>query len=85
LFTRAFWEATVERATKTAAQAACTVLVVDYTDWVSFEANAGATLAAAGIAGAFSVLTSIGSAQVGTRGSPSLTPGAEVKAATSAD
>jgi hypothetical protein len=83
MFTAAFWLATFERAAKTAAQAAGTVLVVDYTDWVTFQANAGAVIGMAAIAAAFSVLTSIGSAGIGTKGSPSLAPAAEVEAATS--
>lgn len=67
--TAGFWTATAERALKTAAQTAGALLVaagtglID-TDWLT----AGSV---AGMAGVLSVLTSIGSAQVGMQG-PSL-------------
>lgn len=68
--TRRFWAATAERAVKTAAQAAATLLGADGlglldVDWVT-------TGSLAGMAALLSVLMSVGSAGVGSSEDPSL-------------
>lgn len=82
MFTSAFWRASIERAVKTAAQAAATVMTVDWADWFAFQATLEAVGGSALVAALFSLLTSIASAQVGAKGSPSLAADAEVEAAT---
>jgi len=82
IFTRAFWLAAAERAVKTGAQFGVVVMAQDWAGIEVFRATL-ANVAGSFLAGAvFSVLTSVASAQVGVRGSPSLAPAAEVEAAT---
>jgi hypothetical protein len=68
--TRLFWAAAAERAVKTAAQVVIVFLGADVIDAfaVNYERAAGIALGAAGL----SLLTSIASAKVGDRGTPSL-------------
>jgi hypothetical protein len=70
-----FWRAAAERAVKTFAQSLAALLVADGTDVLSTDW--GARLSVAAMAAVVSVLTSVGSAQVGDDG-PSL--GGEVLA-----
>lgn len=65
IWTGAFWKDTAERAIKTAAQTAGAVLVVGTPIWeVDWTAGLGITATAT----ALSVLTSIASSGVGTKG-----------------
>lgn len=70
LFSPAFWTDTAERAIKTAAQAAVALLGADYVNLV--DVNFAGVGSAAALAALVSLLTSVGSAQVGTDASPSL-------------
>lgn len=82
MLTRAFWLATLERAAKTAAQFALAAVGQDLLNVDLFQADL-VNVAKAGITGLIlSALTSMASAQIGTHGSPSLAPAAEVEAAT---
>jgi len=82
MFTVAFWKAAAERATKSAAQAAALVIGQDALDVNLFDADWRNVAGVAAAAAVLSFLTSIGSASVGVKGSPSLAPEAEVAAAT---
>lgn len=82
MFTRAFWVAATERATKTAAQFALVVIGQDIVGWDQFQATLPNTAAAAALGAVSSYLFSLASAPIRAEGSPSLTPGAEVEAAT---
>lgn len=69
LATKEFWAATVERAVKTAAQAAATLLTTNVTGVLEVDwAQAGSVI---GLAALYSLVTSIASAGVGNDG-PSL-------------
>ncbi len=72
MFTKAFWVASIERAIKSAAQVTILVLGQDVTgvDLCSVDLANGASFAGGGFV--LSVLTSIVSAQVGPKDSPSL-------------
>lgn len=72
IWTKVFWKATAERAIKTAAQTAATVIggnLISAWD-LDYGQIAGVSLASAGL----SVLTSIGSAKVTDSPGPSLGP-----------
>lgn len=70
MFGKRFWQATAERAVKTVAQTAVALLgtgaigLLDV-DWVQ-------VVSVSALAGVVSVLTSIGSDNIGTKGTPSL-------------
>lgn len=70
MFTRLFWAKTAERAVKTVAQAALSMLTVGTTGLL--DAPWPAVLSVAGLAGVVSVLTSIVSTGVADSSSPSL-------------
>ena len=86
MFSIPFWKATLERCAKTCAQTAAALIAATSFDWFSadWRAIAGTMLTA----GVLSVLTSIASAGVGDKGTPSvvaaptnaalLPPGAEI-------
>lgn len=64
-----FWIDALERAIKTSAQSAAAVLSAEAVDILS--ADWKAMLAVSGMAGLVSILTSVGSARIGTRGTAS--------------
>ncbi len=70
MFTKSFWTAAVERAIRTVAQALVAVIAATSFDWFSadWRAIAGTALTA----GVLSLLTSIASAGIGDKGTPSL-------------
>lgn len=86
MFTKSFLISALERAVKTVAQALIAVLAATTFDW--FSADWQAIAGTAATAGALSLLTSIASAGVGDKGTPSvvaepvnaalLPPGAEI-------
>lgn len=82
MFTRAFWEAAIERAVKTGAQVVAGVYVVGdrITDKFSFDWGDLLQLAGGGIVA--SLVTSLASIPLSKGDSPSLVPDAEVQAAT---
>lgn len=73
MFTKSFWTAAAERALRTVAQALVAVIAATSFDWFSadWQAIAGTALTA----GVLSLLTSIASAGIGDKGTPSLVPG----------
>ena len=86
MFTKSFWKAAAERAIKTVAQALIAVIAASQFNWLS--ADWQSVLGTAATAGVLSLLTSIASAGVGDKGTPSavaepanaalLPPGAEI-------
>jgi len=86
MFTASFWKSAAERALKTVAQALIAVLAATTFDW--FSADWKAIAGTAATAGVLSLLSSIASAGIGDKGTPSvveapanaalLPPGAEV-------
>jgi hypothetical protein len=70
MFTKSFWTAAAERALRTVAQALIAVIAATSFDWFSadWQAIAGTALTA----GVLSLLTSIASAGIGDKGTPSL-------------
>lgn len=86
MFTASFWKSAAERAIKTVAQALIAVLAATTFDW--FSADWQAIAGTAATAGVLSLLSSIASAGIGDKGTPSvveapanaalLPPGAEV-------
>lgn len=70
MFTATFWKSAVERSIKTVAQALIAVFAASSFDWLSADWQAIAGTAAT--AGLISLLTSIGSAGIGDKGTPSL-------------
>ena len=86
MFTASFWKSAAERAIKTVAQALIAVLAATTFDW--FHADWKAIAGTAATAGVLSLLSSIASAGIGDKGTPSvveapanaalLPPGAEV-------
>ena len=85
MFTTSFWKSAAERAIKTVAQALIAVLAATTFDW--FTADWQAIAGTAATAGVLSLLSSIASAGIGDKGTPSiiagptnasLPPGAEV-------
>ena len=85
MFTTSFWKSAAERAIKTVAQALIAVLAATTFDW--FTADWQAIAGTAATAGVLSLLSSIASAGIADKGTPSiiagptnalLPPGAEV-------
>ena len=77
MWTKAFWQASAERAVKTFAQTAAALLVASGTGLL--DSDWQTTGSVAGMAALLSVLTSVASAGVGTSGpslGPESTPGA---------
>lgn len=83
MFTSAFWRAALERALKSGAQFGLAAAGQDLVDINLFQANWENVLVTFAAGVGLSVLTSLASAQIGTKGSPSLAAEAEVEAATS--
>ncbi len=81
MFSRPFWVASFERATKSAAQAIIGVIGQDAIGIDLFDVNLSNTAGTAAGAALLSLLTSIVSSQWGDSPSPSLTPDAEVASA----
>lgn len=80
MFQRAFWKATVERAIKTAAQAA--LLAIGAAEGFDvFDLDWSRLVGFAGGGALLSVLTSIATSAVGGTPSPSLVPEAEAELA----
>ena len=73
MFTKSFWKSAAERAIRTVAQALVAVIAATSFDWFSadWKAIAGTALTA----GVLSLLTSIASAGIGDKGTPSLIAG----------
>ncbi len=82
MFSRSFWIASLERATKSAAQAIIGVIGQDAVGIDLFDVNLTNVAGTAAGAAALSILTSIVSSQWGDSPSPSLTPEAEIVVAT---
>ena len=70
MFTASFWKSAAERALKTVAQALIAVLAATTFDW--FSADWKAIAGTAATAGVLSLLSSIASAGIGDKGTPSL-------------
>jgi hypothetical protein len=71
MFTKTFWTAAAERALRTVAQALIAVIAATSFDWftaANWQAIAGTALTA----GVLSLLTSIASAGIGDKGTPSM-------------
>ncbi len=81
MFSKPFWIASFERATKSAAQAIIGVIGQDAIGIDLFDVNLTNTAGTAAGAALLSLLTSIVSSQWGDSPSPSLTPEAEVEVA----
>ena len=73
MFTSSFWKSTAERAIKTVAQALIAVLAATTFDW--FTADWQAIAGTAVTAGLLSLLSSIASAGIGDKGTPSVIAG----------
>lgn len=73
MFTTSFWKSAAERAIKTVAQALIAVLAATTFDW--FTADWQAIAGTAATAGVLSLLSSIASAGIGDKGTPSIVPG----------
>jgi hypothetical protein len=73
MFTALFWKQAAERALRTVAQALVAVIAATSFDWFSadWKAIAGTALTA----GVLSLLTSIASAGIGEKGTPSIVAG----------
>ena len=73
MFTASFWKQAAERALRTVAQALVAVIAATSFDWFSadWRAIAGTALTA----GVLSLLTSIASAGIGEKGTPSIVAG----------
>ena len=70
MFTASFWKSAAERAIKTVAQALVAVIAATSFDW--FTADWRAIAGTALTAGVLSLLTSIASAGMGDKGTPSV-------------
>jgi hypothetical protein len=70
MFTATFWKSAAERAIKTVAQALIAVLAATTFDW--FTADWQAIAGTAATAGVLSLLSSIASAGMGDKGTPSI-------------
>lgn len=70
MFTTSFWKSAAERAIKTVAQALIAVLAATTFDWINADWQAIAGTAAT--AGVLSLLSSIASAGMGDKGTPSI-------------
>jgi hypothetical protein len=70
MFTTSFWKSAAERAIKTVAQALIAVLAATTFDW--FTADWQAIAGTAATAGVLSLLSSIASAGIGDKGTPSI-------------
>jgi len=70
MFTSSFWKSAAERAIKTVAQALIAVLAATTFDW--FTADWQAIAGTAATAGVLSLLSSIASAGIGDKGTPSV-------------
>ena len=70
MFTKTFWTAAAERALRTVAQALIAIIAATTFDWFTadWQAIAGTALTA----GVLSLLTSIASAGIGDKGTPSM-------------
>lgn len=73
MFTKSFWKSAAERAIKTIAQALIAVLAATTFDW--FTADWQAIAGTAATAGVLSLLSSIASAGIGDKGTPSIVSG----------
>ena len=73
MFTTTFWKSAAERAIKTVAQALIAVLAATTFDW--FNADWKAIAGTAATAGVLSLLSSIASAGIGDKGTPSIIAG----------
>ena len=73
MFTTSFWKSAAERAIKTVAQALIAVLAANTFNW--FSADWRAIAGTAATAGVLSLLSSIASAGIGDKGTPSLVAG----------
>ena len=73
MFTSSFWKSAAERAIKTVAQALIAVLAATTFDW--FTADWQAIAGTAATAGVLSLLSSIASAGIGDKGTPSVIAG----------
>lgn len=73
MFTTSFWKSAAERAIKTVAQALIAVLAATTFDWYTADIKAIAGTAAT--AGVFSLLSSIASAGIADKGTPSIIAG----------
>ena len=73
MFTKSFWKSAAERAIKTVAQAFIAVIAATTFDW--FSADWKAIAGTAATAGVLSLLSSIASAGIGDKGSPSILVG----------
>lgn len=81
MWTRAFWMATAERAAKTGAQFGLAAFGQTILGFDLFDADMPRVAGAVAGGVVLSVLTSLASATVGVRGSPSLAARAEIEAA----
>ena len=73
MFTTSFWKSAAERAIKTVAQALIAVLAATTFDW--FSADWQAIAGTAATAGVLSLLSSIASAGIADKGTPSIIAG----------
>tara|TARA_R110000868_G_C10767960_1_gene754467 strand:- start:659 stop:919 length:261 start_codon:yes stop_codon:yes gene_type:complete len=73
MFTTSFWKSAAERAIKTVAQALIAVLAATTFDW--FSADIKAIAGTAATAGVLSLLSSIASAGIADKGTPSIIAG----------
>jgi len=73
MFTSSFWKSAAERAIKTVAQALIAVLAATTFDW--FSADWKAIAGTAATAGVLSLLSSIASAGIADKGTPSIIAG----------
>jgi len=73
MFTTSFWKSAAERAIKTVAQALIAVLAATTFDW--FTADWQAIAGTAATAGVLSLLSSIASAGIADKGTPSIIAG----------
>lgn len=73
MFTTSFWKSAAERAIKTVAQALIAVLAATTFDW--FSADWRAIAGTAATAGVLSLLSSIASAGIADKGTPSIIAG----------
>lgn len=73
MFTTSFWKSAAERAIKTVAQALIAVLAATTFDW--FNADWKAIAGTAATAGVLSLLSSIASAGIADKGTPSIIAG----------
>lgn len=70
MWTKAFWREALDRAARTAAQAAVALLGADGMGLL--DINVSATLSTVGMAALLSLLTSVGANKIGQQGTPSV-------------